>query len=230
VISYGFRTGNVSCIEATPSAAGWALQLRVFGETFSTDFLLPGEFQVSNMLCALAIVVGCGDRPADAVSQIRNLTGVPGRLELVARLANGASILVDYAHTPDALSAVLTTVKPHVRGRLGVVFGCGGDRDRGKRPEMGKIAAEQSDFAIVTDDNPRSENPAAIRREIMAACPGGREIGDRREAIAAAIAELAEGDVLVLAGKGHEEGQIVADKVLPFNDGDVARALAGAAS
>jgi len=230
VISYGMHTGSISCIDAAASDSGWKLQLRVFDETFSTEFPLPGEFQVANMLCALAIVIGCGDTAADAVAQIGKLVGVPGRLELALRLKNGAPVLVDYAHTPDALAAVLTTVRPHVRGRLGVVFGCGGDRDAGKRPEMGKIAAAEADFAIVTDDNPRGEDPAAIRREIMAACPGGREIGDRREAIAAGIAELAEGDVLVLAGKGHEEGQIVGNEELPFNDADVARSLAGAAS
>jgi UDP-N-acetylmuramoyl-L-alanyl-D-glutamate--2,6-diaminopimelate ligase len=179
------------------------------------------------MLCALALVVGCGDKVADAVAQVSRMTGVPGRLELAATLDNGASILVDYAHTPDALSAVLTTVRPHVNGRLGVVFGCGGDRDRGKRPEMGRIAAERADFAIVTDDNPRSEKPADIRRAILQACPNAREIGDRREAIAAGIAELSRGDVLVLAGKGHEEGQIVGDEILPFNDVQVVRALVG---
>lgn len=230
VVSYGIRTGTVSCTEATPSDAGWKLKISIGGETFPCDFPLPGEFQVSNMLCALAIVVGCGDKAADAVACVEKLTGVPGRLELAVRLPNSASVLVDYAHTPDALAAVLATVKPHVRGRLGVVFGCGGDRDKGKRPEMGKIAAEQADFAIVTDDNPRSEDAAAIRRDIMAACPSCREIGDRRDAIAAGMADLAEGDVLVLAGKGHEEGQIVGDNVLPFNDAEVARSLAGNAS
>jgi UDP-N-acetylmuramoyl-L-alanyl-D-glutamate--2,6-diaminopimelate ligase len=227
MVTYGLRNGNVSCATATPSDTGWQIELRVFGETFSTRFPLPGEFQVANMLCALAIVVGCGATAAEAVAAVPALAGVPGRLERAARLPNGASVLVDYAHTPDALEAVLRTVKPHVRGRLGVVFGCGGDRDRGKRPEMGKIAAAQADFAIVTDDNPRSEDPAAIRREIMTACPGAREIGDRRDAIAAGIAELADGDVLILAGKGHEEGQIVGDEVLPFNDAEVARDLAG---
>lgn len=230
VVSYGIRTGAVSCSEATASDAGWKLKINVSGETFSCTFPLPGEFQVSNMLCALAIVIGCGDDAADAIRCVEQLTGVPGRLELAARLPNGASILVDYAHTPDALTAVLTTVKPHVRGRLGIVFGCGGDRDKGKRPEMGKIAATQADFAIVTDDNPRSEDAAAIRRDIMAACPTCREIGDRRDAIAAGIAELAEGDVLVLAGKGHEEGQIVGNEIFPFNDAEVVRSLTGNAS
>jgi UDP-N-acetylmuramoyl-L-alanyl-D-glutamate--2,6-diaminopimelate ligase len=228
IVSYGLKSGSVSCLSAVPSDAGWQLHLSVHGETFSTPFPVPGEFQVMNMLCALAIVTACGDKAADAVAQIPHLSGVPGRLELAARLANGASVLVDYAHTPDALSAVLATVRPHVRGRLGVVFGCGGDRDRGKRPEMGRIAAERADFVIVTDDNPRSEKPADIRRAILEACPDAREIGDRREAIAAGIAELSAGDVLVLAGKGHEEGQIVGNEILPFNDAEVARDLVGA--
>lgn len=227
VVSFGLRSGNVSCLSAVPSDAGWQLHLRVLGENFTAHFPVPGEFQVANLLCALAIVVACGDKAGAAAAQIPRLSGVPGRLELAARLENGASVLVDYAHTPDALSAVLATVRPHVRGRLGVVFGCGGDRDRGKRPEMGRIAAERADFVIVTDDNPRSEKPAEIRREIMGACPDAREIGDRRAAIAAAIGELSAGDVLVLAGKGHEEGQIVGDEILPFNDAEVARAIAG---
>jgi len=230
LISYGIRSGNVSCVDAVPSDTGWQLDLRLFGQIFSVRCPLPGEFQGSNLLCALSIVVGCGADAAETVAAVPSLKGVPGRLERAARLANGASVLVDYAHTPDALSAVLTTVKPHVRGRLGVVFGCGGDRDRGKRPEMGKIATDLADFVIVTDDNPRSEDAAAIRREIMAACPGAREIGDRRDAIAAAIAELTDGDVLILAGKGHEDGQIVGDKVLPFNDAEVAREIVGGAS
>jgi UDP-N-acetylmuramoyl-L-alanyl-D-glutamate--2,6-diaminopimelate ligase len=230
VISYGLRNGNVCCTEAVASDAGWNLQVRIFGETFACNFPLPGEFQVSNLLCSLAIVIGCGDKAADAVAAVEKLTGVPGRLELAARLPNGASILVDYAHTPDALAAVLTTVRPHVRGRLGVVFGCGGDRDKGKRPEMGKVAEELADVAIVTDDNPRSEDAAIIRSEIMAACPSGREIGDRREAIAAAMAQLTAGDVLIVAGKGHEEGQIVGSEVLPFNDAEVVRSIAEGAS
>lgn len=230
VVSFGLRSGNVSCLSAIPSDAGWQLHLRVLGETFTAHFPVPGEFQVANLLCALAIVVACGDKAGAAAAQIPRLSGVPGRLELAARLENGASVLVDYAHTPDALSAVLATVRPHVRGRLGVVFGCGGDRDRGKRPEMGRIAAERADFVIVTDDNPRSEKPAEIRRAIIEACPDAREIGDRRAAIASAIGELSAGDVLVLAGKGHEEGQIVGDEILPFNDAEVARAIAGRAA
>lgn len=230
VVTYGLRSGNLSCAAAAPSGAGWQLDIRVFDSVHSTYFPLPGEFQVANLLCALAIVASCGLDATQAVAPVSELAGVPGRLELAATLANGASVLVDYAHTPDALAAVLATVRPHVKGRLGVVFGCGGDRDRGKRPEMGGIAVDKADFAIVTDDNPRTEDPAAIRSEIMAACPDATEIGDRREAIAAAIAELRAGDVLIVAGKGHEEGQIVGDEVLPFNDVEEVRALAGGAS
>ena len=230
VVTYGHRSGNISCARAEPSGAGWDLDIRIFNDIHATHFPLPGEFQVENLLCALAIVVSCGVDAASAVAPVNGLTGVPGRLELAARLPSGASILVDYAHTPDALAAVLTTVRPHIQGRLGVVFGCGGDRDSGKRPEMGRIAADSADFAIVTDDNPRSEDPAAIRKEIMVACPDATELGDRREAIAAAIAELRAGDVLIVAGKGHEEGQIVGDEVLPFNDAEEVRALTGGAS
>ena len=160
---------------------------------------------------------------------IGRLTGVPGRLEPVARSARGGQVFVDYAHTPDALETVLAALRPHVAGHLVVVFGCGGDRDRGKRPLMGEIAGRLADQAIVTDDNPRSEDPAAIRREILAALPDALEIGDRGQAIEAGIAALGPGDVLVVAGKGHEPGQIVGDQVLPFDDRDAVRAAVAAA-
>jgi UDP-N-acetylmuramoyl-L-alanyl-D-glutamate--2,6-diaminopimelate ligase len=145
-------------------------------------------------------------------------------MELVGTRSNGAAVFVDYAHTPDALANVLTSLRPHARGRLVVVFGCGGDRDRGKRPEMGRIASRAADSVIVTDDNPRSEDAAAIRREVLAGTDGrAREIGDRGEAIRTAVGSLATGDVLVVAGKGHERGQIVGDRVLPFFDADAVR-------
>jgi UDP-N-acetylmuramoyl-L-alanyl-D-glutamate--2,6-diaminopimelate ligase len=145
---------------------------------------------------------------------------------LAARHANGAGIYVDYAHTPDALEHVLTALRPHTRQKLKVVFGCGGDRDQGKRPEMGEIAARLADEVIVTDDNPRFEDAAPIRAQILAACPGATEIGDRKEAIFTAVAGLIEGDLLVLAGKGHEQGQIVGNDVLPFDDAEIARKAA----
>ena len=156
------------------------------------------------------------------------LEGVPGRLQNVAHIPNGAPIFIDYAHTPDALETVLHALRPHAENRLAIVFGCGGDRDPGKRPQMGAIAARLADWIIVTDDNPRSEDPAGIRSQILAACPNGIEIADRAEAIKAAIAGLEAGDVLVVAGKGHETGQIVGDRVLPFDDAEeVRRAVEG---
>jgi len=226
VLTYGMQDADIVCTRAEADGEGWNLALSVLGEEYETRFPLPGRFQVANALCALGLVVACGAKSRIAVAQIAALNGVPGRLEQAARLANGATVLVDYAHTPDALETVLIALRPHVRNRLVVVFGCGGDRDRGKRPEMGDIAAGRADIVFVTDDNPRSEDPAAIRRDILAACPDAREAGDRREAIRQAMQALESGDMLVIAGKGHEEGQIVGDTVLPFNDIDVARAIA----
>ena len=158
----------------------------------------------------------------------RRNSGAPGRLQLVATHKSGAPVYVDYAHTPDALETVLRALRPHTEKHLSVVFGCGGDRDRGKRPQMGKIACALADRVIVTDDNPRSEDPGTIRAAILAACPTAREIGDRAEAIYAAASELESGDVLVLAGKGHETGQIIGAEVRPFDDAEVARAVIAA--
>jgi UDP-N-acetylmuramoyl-L-alanyl-D-glutamate--2,6-diaminopimelate ligase len=151
-------------------------------------------------------------------------------MELVTRTARGGAVVVDYAHTPDALKTVLEALRPHTAGRLVVVFGCGGDRDRGKRPQMGRIAAALADAVIVTDDNPRTEDPAAIRRAILAASPGARDIGDRAAAIAEAVAGLERGDILVVAGKGHESGQIVGDTVHPFSDAETVRTAAQASA
>jgi len=157
------------------------------------------------------------------------LSGVPGRMQRVGETANGGAVFVDYAHTPDALATVLAALRPHAEGRLAVVFGAGGDRDRGKRPLMGQVAREGADLVYVTDDNPRGEAPAEIRRAILAAAPHAIEIGDRSEAIAAAVAGLRRGDILVIAGKGHETGQIVGGTVLPFDDALVACAAIAAA-
>ena len=186
---------------------------------------LPGRFQAENALLAAALAEALGQ--ADALDRLERLTGVRGRLELAARLPGGAAAYVDYAHTPDALARMLAALRPHAAGRLVVVFGAGGDRDRGKRPLMGAAAASGADRVIVTDDNPRSEDPAAIRAAILPACPGALEIGDRAAAIAAGLDLLAPGDVLVVAGKGHEQGQILADRVVPFDDAAVVRRLAG---
>jgi UDP-N-acetylmuramoyl-L-alanyl-D-glutamate--2,6-diaminopimelate ligase len=189
------------------------------------ELRLPGDFQVENALVAAGLVLAScpeADGPS-LIESIVELRGVPGRMERVGEVS-GALCIVDYAHKPEALAHVLDALRPFATGRLVCVFGCGGDRDRGKRPIMGGIAAEKADLVIVTDDNPRSENPAAIRAEIMAAVPGAREIGDRAEAIRVAIQGLQAGDVLVVAGKGHETGQIVGDRTLPFSDHEVIRA------
>jgi UDP-N-acetylmuramoyl-L-alanyl-D-glutamate--2,6-diaminopimelate ligase len=196
--------------------------------TRRTEMLnLPGRFQADNAVLAAALAEAMG--VPDALSLLRNLVGVRGRLELAATLPNGAAAYVDYAHTPDAIERVLTALRPHAAGKLVIVFGAGGDRDTGKRPLMGAAAAKWADMAIVTDDNPRSEPPNAIRAAVLAACPGGIDIGDRRAAIAAGLNMLGTGDVLVVAGKGHELGQTIGTETLPFDDAAVIRDLAGAA-
>ena len=208
---------------------GSTLSLDVFGARYSAPTSLVGGFQIDNLLCALALVTGCGADPARAAEATAAVEGAPGRLQRVA-VRDGAEIYVDYAHTPDALRAALTALRPRVRGALAVVFGCGGDRDRGKRPQMGAAAARLADRVVITDDNPRSEDAAAIRAEARAGCPSAEEIGDREEAIAAAIGGLRPGDVLLIAGKGHETGQIVGDTTLPFDDAAAARRIVGEAA
>jgi len=210
-------------LRAIPRPGGQVLEIDADGVRREVALPLPGRFQADNALLAagLAIVTGT----LDALDRLSRLHGVRGRMELAATLANGAAVYVDYAHTPDALDRVLAALRPHTAGRLHVVFGAGGDRDAGKRPLMG-AAARAADRAIVTDDNPRGENPAAIRRAVLAALPGAIEIGDRAAAIAAAMNGLGRGDVLVVAGKGHEQGQTVGGTVLPFDDAATVRGLA----
>jgi UDP-N-acetylmuramoyl-L-alanyl-D-glutamate--2,6-diaminopimelate ligase len=186
---------------------------------------LPGRFQADNALMAAALAMALGE--PYALDGLIALQGVRGRLELAARLPNGAAVYVDYAHSPDALCRLLTALRPHTTSRLHVVFGAGGDRDRGKRPLMGAAAARLADVTIVTDDNPRSEDPAAIRAAVLAGCPGGRAIGDRERAIAEALNALGPGDILAVAGKGHEQGQVIGDAVIPFDDVSVVRGLVG---
>src|SRR5258708_1911400 len=169
-------------------------------------------------MVAAGLAIGLGGEPAKVFAALEHLKGAPGRMEKVAFAKSGAPIYVDYAHTPDSLEKVLAALRPHTAGRLHVVFGCGGDRDKGKRPLMGAIAVKLADDVIITDDNPRSEDAATIRGEIMAAAQGAREIGDRAEAIRTAVASLGTGDVLILAGKGHETGQYVKGEVYPFTD------------
>ena len=227
IITYGARGEDIRLEDAAPLPEGQRLRLTVMGRAHTVTLPLVGAFQAENALCALGLALACGEDEARAVAALEALDGVPGRVQRIAGHPGGATVFVDYAHTPDALASVLKALRPHARGRLFVVFGCGGDRDPGKRPEMGRTACALADVVIVTDDNPRGEDAARIRRHILAACEGARDIADRRQAIGAAVAELRPGDVLVVAGKGHEQGQIVGDEVRPFDDADVLSAAIG---
>ena len=228
-IAYGHAGREIALKSVVREPHGQRLALAVFGREITVELPLVGEFQAMNALAALGLAIGTGAGTAQALDILERLDGVPGRLQRAAVRANGAAVYVDYAHTPDALETILKALRPHTARRLVVVFGCGGDRDAGKRSQMGAIATRLADRVIVTDDNPRSENPQAIRRAILEASPGAIEIGDRRAAIAAAAAEINAGDLLVVAGKGHEQGQIVAGTVLPFDDVTVAREAVTAA-
>jgi UDP-N-acetylmuramoyl-L-alanyl-D-glutamate--2,6-diaminopimelate ligase len=221
----GERGTRFRLLEARPRPDGQDLSVLADGRPRRVVLNLPGRFQADNALIAAALAEALG--LVDALERLPLLRGVRGRMERAAQLPNGATAYVDYAHTPDALERLLSALRPHTRGRLHVVFGAGGDRDRGKRPLMGQAAARLADMVIVTDDNPRSEDPAAIRAAILAACPEALEIGDRTKAIETALNGLAPGDVLVVAGKGHEQGQIVGKAVLPFDDASVIRGLVG---
>jgi UDP-N-acetylmuramoyl-L-alanyl-D-glutamate--2,6-diaminopimelate ligase len=194
------------------------------GKTYKIKLSLVGAFQVQNAAIAAGLAIATGAEPARVFAALEKLTGAKGRLELVGT-SNGAPIFIDYAHKPDAMAKALQAIRPYVSGKLVVVFGAGGDRDTGKRPIMGRIASENADRVIVTDDNPRSENAGAIRAAIMAAAPGATEIGDRAEAIRAGIAALKSGDVLLIAGKGHETGQVIGDKTIPFSDHEAVAAV-----
>ena len=228
VIDYGLAAGELRVLDCVPDADGQVVDLVAFGQACQVRLGLAGGFQVANALCAVGLIAGAGDDWQAAIEAFETLQAPPGRLQLAARGPGGAPVYVDYAHTPDALSHALAALKQHAEAQLAVVFGCGGDRDPGKRPQMGETAARLADRVIVTDDNPRSEDPAAIRHAVIAACPGAREIGDRAEAIRVAIAELRQGDVLVISGKGHETGQIIGDCVRPFDDVEIAREAARA--
>ncbi|MFN4100372.1 MAG: Mur ligase family protein, partial [Pararhodobacter sp.] len=197
---------------------GQSLRFSYKGRTHQVDLALVGGFQAANALVALGLVLATGGEILAAVNALPHLEGVRGRMQKAAVRTNGAPVFVDYAHTPAAVETALKALRPHVMGRLIVVLGAGGDRDRGKRPLMGKAAAENADVVYVTDDNPRSEDPASIRAEILAAAPEAHEVGDRAEAILRAVDALEPGDALLIAGKGHETGQIVGDVVYPFDD------------
>ncbi len=219
----GARGVDLRLVSAIREGFATRIAFECAGRVWRALLPLPGDFQVSNALVAAGLCIATGSDPGAVAQALETLEGAPGRLERVGE-KSGAPVFVDYAHKPDALEKTLAALRPFVPGRLIVVFGCGGDRDPGKRPIMGAIAARGADAVIVTDDNPRSEDPAMIRAAILAAAPGAREIGDRAEAIRAAIAMLGAGDALVVAGKGHETGQIIGERVLPFSDAEVVRA------
>jgi len=226
VIGFGRQGKELKLVAQDLTHEGQRLTVELFGTRREVLFPVAGGFQAMNALAALGLVIATGTEPQAAFAALAHLKGVHGRIELVARHPNGAPVFVDYAHKPGALEVVLQTLRPHAKGALVVVFGCGGDRDRGKRPMMGEIATRLADRVIVTDDNPRSEDPAAVRAEILAAAPGATEIGDRAKAIEAAIASLGPEDLLVIAGKGHETGQTIAGVTHPFDDSEVAREVA----
>ncbi|MGK9164998.1 UDP-N-acetylmuramoyl-L-alanyl-D-glutamate--2,6-diaminopimelate ligase [Inquilinus limosus] len=223
VVTLGRAGQDYRLDRAQPLPHGIDLHFTAGGRSYQAELPLVGGFQAYNVLTALALVVADGADLDTAAGLLGRLKGIPGRVELVASHPNGAPVYVDYSHKPGALETVLNALRPHTRGALVVVFGCGGDRDRAKRPLMGEIAARLADRVIVTDDNPRSEDPAEIRRQVLAGCPGAAEIGDRAEAIRAAVEGLGPDDVLVVAGKGHETGQIIGDEVRPFDDAEQAR-------
>ena len=229
--TYGAQGRELRLLRDEPTPAGQHLVVEVLGTRHEVELPLVGGFQASNALAALGLVVATGGDPARAVAALGTLTGAPGRLQLVARHRTGAPVYVDYAHKPDALETVLATLRPFAKGKLVVVFGCGGDRDRGKRPVMGEIATRLADLTLVTDDNPRSEEPAAIRAEIVRGIPAERKNWtevrtDRHDAIAHGLAALGSaGDLLLIAGKGHETGQTIKGVTHHFDDAEVAREL-----
>jgi UDP-N-acetylmuramoyl-L-alanyl-D-glutamate--2,6-diaminopimelate ligase len=226
LLTVGEAGDALKLLSRTPTSLGQDLVMQAGGQTHKIALPLIGAYQAANALVAAGLVIACGGDIKQTLSNLGRVSGVRGRLERAVITRSGAAVYVDYAHTPDAIIAACAALRPHVTGRLIIVFGAGGDRDAGKRPLMGEAAAAHADVVVVTDDNPRSENPAAIRASILSATPGGQEIADRRRAIAAAITMALAGDIVLIAGKGHEQGQTVGDRVLPFDDVTVARECA----
>ncbi len=220
----GHQGKDIKLLSAAREGFGQRLDVRGPSRGHTVVLPLVGDFQASNALVAAGLVIATGGEEELVFHALASLKGAKGRLDLVARDKNGAPIFVDYSHTPDALENAMTALRPYVQSKLHVVFGCGGDRDKGKRPLMGAIAAKLADRCYVTDDNPRTEKPETIRAEIMAASPGAIEIGSRAEAIRAAVDAMGAGDVLLVAGKGHEEGQKIGKTVIPFSDHDAVKA------
>ncbi len=226
IMTVGRKGETIRLVEQTPTALGQTLILEHEGKSHRLALPLIGAYQAANVLTAAGLVLATGGEWAATFSAMQRVAPVRGRLERAVISRGGVPVYIDYAHTPDALEAAIAALRPHVDGHLITVFGAGGDRDRGKRPEMGRVATALSDVVIVTDDNPRSEDPARIRSDIMAGASGATEVSGRREAIAEAIRIAKAGDIVLVAGKGHETGQIVGDRVLPFDDALVARECA----
>lgn len=228
VLSFGKNGRFVQLINIQATRSGQQFAFEIMGRVYTVDTPLIGEFQVHNLLCALTIVLASGCNVDEAVAVLDKVEAVSGRMERVGVAGAGAGVFVDYSHTPDALEKALQVLKPFTRGKLWVVFGCGGDRDKGKRPQMGEVACKLADHVIVTDDNPRSEDPAVIRAEIIAACGiNASEVADRRQAIEYVAGHAAPDDMVLIAGKGHEKTQTIGNQVLPFDDVEVARELFG---
>ncbi|MBU9699279.1 UDP-N-acetylmuramoyl-L-alanyl-D-glutamate--2,6-diaminopimelate ligase [Rhodobacteraceae bacterium HSP-20] len=219
VLTVGHGAGcDLRLLGQRAEATGQEVRFAWQGQPWQVKLELIGGFQAENVALAAGLVIAAGEEPAAVFRVLGQLTGVRGRMQLAATRANGAAVFVDYAHTPDAIATALRALRPHVMGRIVIVFGAGGDRDRTKRPLMGAAAREHADVLFVTDDNPRSEDPAAIRAEILQACPEANEVGDRAEAILRGVDALGPGDALLIAGKGHETGQVIAGDIYPFDD------------
>ena len=226
-LTYGKKATDIILRGKVGSKKGQIISINVVGEDYELEVPFIADFQIYNALCALGIVIANGVSPKIATRALEKLEGVIGRLQLVSELDNGARIYVDYAHTPDAIANVLSALRKCTAKKLNIVFGCGGNRDRDKRAQMGKIASNLADEVVVTDDNPRDENASDIRSQIIKACPGAIEIGDRRKAIKIAIGKLSDDDLLVITGKGHEQNQIVKDQIFKFDDIEEIKQIVG---
>lgn len=218
VISYGYNGTDIKLLEELPTDNGQKLRLIFEGKERELFIPLAGNFQALNALCALGMASALTHDSEGIFQAMSRIKGAKGRLEYVGTTTSGGTVYVDYAHTPDALENVIEAMRPHTQNKLHVLFGCGGDRDNSKRPIMGRIAAEKADEVYISDDNPRTENPEEIRRQIMMGCPHAYNIAGREKAIQFAISKLGQGDVLIVAGKGHETGQYIMGKVYPFSD------------
>jgi UDP-N-acetylmuramoyl-L-alanyl-D-glutamate--2,6-diaminopimelate ligase len=218
----GWRGDYLKIVELWPKPASQRVDLRFANKTYQVEIPLIGEFQALNAVMAAGFALSLGEQPQTVFDALEALKTVKGRMEHIGGTGEGAHVFVDYAHTPDGLDVLLRAARPHAPGRIILVFGCGGDRDKGKRPLMGALAKKFADVVIVTDDNPRTEDAATIRQEVLVGCPDALEIGDRGQAIAKAVNMLEKGDCLLIAGKGHETGQLVMGQVLPFSDQEAA--------